>query len=269
MTRILLTNDDGVAAPGIRVLAEAIAPLGELVVVAPSMEQSGMGAALGPFYLDPPVVRDAELRGVDAALVMSVDGPPSLGVLLARLGAFGPPPELVVSGINPGLNVGRAVYHSGTVGATLTARNGRIHGIAVSQAIDPSIGLHPQHWDTAATICAEAVRAMLSSPPPEPSVLNLNVPDRPLDEVRGVRTVPVGDLPPGRAVAARLDARGDGSYAVHLDPVGPEEDRDLSPDLDTGVVRDGWVAMSWLGRIVHTDPGEHGVEDALTARFGG
>ncbi len=268
--RILVTNDDGIDAPGLRAVVERLRTDhdGELMVVAPHTEQSGMGAALGPFYLNPPRVHERHLDGVELEQCWSIEGPPSLGVLLARLGAFGEPPDLVVSGVNPGLNVGRAVYHSGTIGATLTARNGHIHGIAISQEMDPSIGLHPQHWDTATEIAARAVRAMVTSPPPEASVLNLNVPDRPIGQLRGIRSVPVGDLPPRRALAAQLLPLGGGVHEIELEASDEASDTAiLIPDHDTGAVAEGWVAMSWLGRIVHDDPGEHGVEDALEAFF--
>ncbi len=263
-----MTNDDGIDAPGLHVLARRVQHIGELVVVAPATEHSGMGAALGPFYLSPPRVRERTLDGIRTEQCWAVEGPPSLGVLLARLGAFGEPPDIVLSGINPGLNVGRAVYHSGTVGATLTARNGQIHGIAVSQDLDPDLGLHPQHWDTAAEVAACAVEAMIASPPADPAVLNLNVPDRPLDELRGIAAVEVGDLPPRRARRAYLEAAGGGLHEVHFEPVDDAEDLLLPRDTDTGAVLDGWVTMSWLGRISHTDPGEHGVETALAELLG-
>ena len=110
------------------------------------------------------------IDGIDEA--WAVNGPPGLCVMFARLGAFGPI-DLVVSGINPGANVGRAVYHSGTVGAALTARNGNVSGVAVSQAVagfgvegqgwDEMIA--DQHWDTAAYVGSIVVGAVLSSLP--------------------------------------------------------------------------------------------------------
>ncbi len=169
--RILVTNDDGIDAVGLHVLARRLVPLGDVVVAAPDREYSGASAALGTLHLIRPEVRRVELDGVPEA--WSVTGPPALCVMFARLGVFGGPFDLVVSGINPGANVGRAVYHSGTVGAALTARNGGVSGLAVSQAVD-GFGvegqgwdemLAHQHWDVAAEVGARVARAMLATSP--------------------------------------------------------------------------------------------------------
>src|SRR6202040_2635256 len=106
---------------------------GQVVLAAPDTEYSGSGASLGPLHLIQPEIHRATVAGIDEAWTGS--GPPALCVMFARLGAFGGPFDLVVSGVNPGANVGRAVYHSGTVGAALTARSGGISGVAISQAV--------------------------------------------------------------------------------------------------------------------------------------
>lgn len=285
--RILVTNDDGIDGPGLHVLVRRLLELGagEVVVVAPHREQSGMGAAVGPFHLDPVIVHEASIPGAAPDAVWAIEGPPALGVLMARLGAFGPPPDLVVSGINPGLNVGRSIYHSGTVGAALTARNGRITGVAVSQEADPAVRPHPQHWDTAAEVAATAVREIIDRPPDEAAVLNLNVPDRPIAELRGARFVPVGEVPVLRAVTAARQPLDGGRHQLVLEqapppdaeteptaPPSPGLDTASAPtgqaeqprvDDDTNIVGDGWVAMSWLGRIGHHDPGGHDVAAAF------
>ena len=142
--RILLTNDDGIDSVGLHILAKAMLPFGEVVVIAPDSEYSGAGAAIGAIHLMRPEIHRVHLDGLPEA--WTVSGPPALCVMFARMGAFGAPFDLVVSGINPGANVGRSVYHSGTVGACLTARSGGISGIAVSQ--DVSIGsIEGQAWD--------------------------------------------------------------------------------------------------------------------------
>src|SRR5262245_33437509 len=130
--RILVTNDDGVDSVGLHILARRLSKAGDIVVAAPDREYSGAGAALGTLHLIHPEVRRIDLDGVEEA--WSVTGPPALCVMFARLGVFGGPFDLVVSGINPGANAGRAIYHSGTVGAALTARNGGVSGLAISQA---------------------------------------------------------------------------------------------------------------------------------------
>ncbi|MCB0982122.1 MAG: hypothetical protein KDB17_15920, partial [Ilumatobacter sp.] len=131
--RILVTNDDGIDSVGLHVLARAMAVHGDVVLVAPDREFSGAGAAVGALHLLQPEVRRVQVDGVAEA--WTLNGPPALCVLFARLGLFGAPFDLVVSGINPGANVGRSVYHSGTIGAVLTGRLGGISGVAVSQAV--------------------------------------------------------------------------------------------------------------------------------------
>ena len=112
--------------------------------MAPDDEYSGASAALGALHRIQPEVHQVRLDGLAEA--WAVTGPPALCVMFARLGAFGPPFDLVVAGINPGINVGRSVYHSGTVGAALTARAGGISGVAVSQAVR-GFGVEGQGWD--------------------------------------------------------------------------------------------------------------------------
>src|SRR6188472_3449133 len=123
--RILVTNDDGIDSIGLHVLVRSMCELDgdhEIIVAAPDKEYSGAGASLGALHLIRPEVHIARIEDCDADAVWSVTGPPALCVMFSRLGAFGPPFDLVVSGINPGANVGRAVYHSGTIGATLSGR---------------------------------------------------------------------------------------------------------------------------------------------------
>ena len=118
--RILVTNDDGIDSVGLHVLARAMKAVGDVVVVAPDDEYSGYGAALGPLHmLEPEVHRTSIIDGIDES--WTVSGSPALCVMFARLGMFGSY-DLVVAGINPGANVGRSVYHSGTVGAFDYAR---------------------------------------------------------------------------------------------------------------------------------------------------
>ena len=141
--RILVTNDDGIDSVGLHVLARRLAPLGDVVIVAPDQEYSGFGAALGTLHPMQPEVHRVQVygrrRGLDGV------GPPCAVRLLRPAEAFGDV-DLVVSGINPGVNTGRAIYHSGTVGAALTARNGGIPGIAVSQSV-VGFGVEGQGWD--------------------------------------------------------------------------------------------------------------------------
>jgi 5'-nucleotidase len=230
--RVLVTNDDGVLAPGIAPLAAAVVARGhDVVVAAPQEDMSGSSAAIGRMHADETIdVAPVELDGVDAPC-FGVLGPPALAVMAARLGGFGAPPELVVSGINPGPNTGRAVLHSGTVGAALTAANFGVSGLAVSIDVGD-----PYHWATAAELAAAALDWLVEQPPK--TVLNLNVPNLPLTDVRGVR--PASLAPFGTVRAALVESQG--GLQMELAEHGVE----LPPDSDTALVRTGWAAVTSL-----------------------
>jgi len=202
-----VTNDDGVWAPGIRALALALRRAGhDVSVIAPAHDCSGFGAALGPLHITGKI--DFERVRIDDldAPVCAVEGPPALCVFAACLGGFGDKPELVVSGINAGANTGRAILHSGTVGAALTGLNFRCPGLAVSQVVG-----EPQHWDAAAAIAVAVVARVESWP--DDVVLNLNVPNAPLDRIAGL--VPAA-LEGGGTVRSALIEREAGVLEWHL-----------------------------------------------------
>jgi 5'-nucleotidase len=253
MTRILVTNDDGIDSVGLHVLARAMADVGDVVVVAPDSEYSGASAALGALHLLQPEVKRAIVDGVPEA--WTVNGTPGLCVMFARLGVFGPI-DLVVSGINPGANVGRAIYHSGTVGAALTARNGGTSGVAISQAV-AGFGVEGQgwdemvagqQWDTAARVGVTVVESLLAGATTEPYVVNVNVPNMPFEQLAGWRRTTVAVLPPRTVSSGRLhqiEGR-EGAYSVELvwgDAV------ELPPHTDSGAVERGEVAVSFLSRL--------------------
>lgn len=269
--RILLTNDDGIDSIGLHVLARAMRRFGDVVVVAPDREFSGASAALGALHLIQPEVQRVHIEGIDEA--WAVTGPPALCVMFARLGAFGEPFDLIVSGINPGANVGRSVYHSGTVGAALTARNGRISGIAVSQAVT-GFGVEGQawdemlvgqKWDTAAEVAAAFVDGFISDPPENPVVVNLNVPNVDLGDLKGWRFGTVGQEPPRRMSTATLEPKEgyEGTYAVKMSWGAPV----LLPEAtDGGLVETGWVSVSYLSSLGHDTRSDLGLaEKALDA----
>lgn len=241
--RLLVTNDDGIASEGIWVLARHLRAAGhDLVVVAPDHNASGTGAALGDLRPDVALeVQRVERDGADAGIeAWALAGTPALTVVAARLGAFGDPPDVVVSGINAGLNTGRSVLHSGTVGAALTAQNFGISGLAVS--IERS---EPWHWDTAAALAVQALGLVVEAPPR--SVLNLNVPAVPADEVRGLRWT---SLAPFGAVRAAVAARSDVELVFELEPTGYEP----PPDTDQGAVEAGWASLTTLVGIAEAWP---------------
>lgn len=256
--RILVTNDDGIDSVGLHILARAMRPFGDVVIVAPDREFSGASAALGALHLIQPEVHRMSVDGIDES--WAVTGPPALCVMFARLGAFGEPFDLIVSGINPGANVGRSVYHSGTIGAALTARNGMVSGVAVSQAVtgfgvegqawdDMLIG---QKWETAATVAASFVEGLIANMPATPVVVNLNVPNCDVSEIKGWKCGRIGHEPPRRMSTATLEAKQgyEGSYYVRM---AWGEAAALPADTDGGLVQDGYISVSYLSSIVNDD----------------
>ncbi len=269
--RILVTNDDGISSTGLHVLARTMHHLGDVVVVAPDTEYSGAGAALGPLHLIHPQARRTALEGVDEA--WTVNGPPALCTMFARFGLFGTI-DLVVSGINPGANVGRAVYHSGTVGAALTARNAGISAIAVSQAV-AGIGIEgqgwdemieDQHWQSAADVAAAVVDGLVAAPPADPVVVNINVPNLDIADVKGWRYAVVGSAPPRAVASARLEAVS-GTEDCFSVKMAWGDQIDAPPETDSGAIERDEVTISFLGRLQHEDRPElghiDGVLDAL------
>lgn len=254
--RILVTNDDGIDSVGLHVLARRMALHGEVVVVAPNAEYSGASASLGALHLIQPEVRHETISGVTQA--WSVTGPPALCVFFARMGTFGSPFDLIVSGINPGANVGRAVYHSGTIGAALTGRNGGVSGIAVSQAVT-GLGVEGQawdemivgqHWDTAAAVASSFAEGLIADMPSDPVVVNLNVPNVAVDELRGWRHADVGVDPPRRVSTATLQPKigYEGAYTVAM---SWGDGLSLPSGSDGKTVEDGFVAVTYLSRLHH------------------
>ena len=196
--RILVTNDDGVSAPGLAALTRALArwsttsadaggPSHEIVVVAPSSNYSGAGASVGSVTNGTkiPYVR-ARVEGAEDVEAYGLDASPALAVLAGALGATGPKPDLVLSGINHGVNVGRSVLHSGTVGAALTAAQVGISALAVSLRA----GMSVDWWESAADLAVALIPVLAAAP--VCTVLNLNVPSVPLHEILGVRWARVG-----------------------------------------------------------------------------
>jgi len=236
MRRILVTNDDGIESAGLHALATALVSLGEVVVFAPSREYSGAGAAIGHLsegIADVHEVQRPELAAVAAAYTF--DGPPALASLLAVQGLFGAPPDVVVSGINPGWNVGRAVHFSGTVGAVITAEQLGVPGVAISQHAD---GSH-QHWATAAAVAAELVAGLGA----DVVGLNVNVPNVAAERLAGTRWTVLSDRIPYQLNAPRLVASGPGRHRVHFERNGAYAN---GPGTDTEAVENGFVSITRL-----------------------
>lgn len=239
--RLLVTNDDGIEAPGIHALAAALVDAGhDVVVAAPRHEMSGSGAAIGVMSVETELlVARAEIPGRPDIEAYSVDGPPALCVMAGRLGAFGEAPELIASGVNPGHNTGRAMLHSGTVGAALTAGNFGVSALAVSTGAGPDPA-----WDTACELAVAAVDWLLGAP--VKTVLNLNVPDVALGSLRGVRWAEPAAF---GTVQATLVDMGDERLKMTLQSTGVE----LPPDTDTALVAAGYAAVTIINGITSAD----------------
>jgi len=234
--RILVTNDDGVDAPGIVPLAAALADDGhDVLVVAPSSDRSGSGAALGQFWgPEPPPVVPVVWEARPDIPVHSIDAPPGTAVLATVLGGFGERPDLVVSGINPGANTGHLVVHSGTVGAALTAVGLDVPGIAVSITWSEE---SPYHWDTAAAMAVAAVD-WAAKPDGGPRLLNINVPNKPVAELLGVRETELA--PHGEVWIASADVSS-GDLKLDFKPRG-----DAGPNTDVAALQQGYVSVTPL-----------------------
>jgi 5'-nucleotidase len=238
--RILVTNDDGVDSPGIHVLAGALVTDGhDVLVVAPTNDRSGAGASIGRMIGDgPPPVERRVWDELPDLSVHAIDAPPAMAVFATCLGAFGDLPDLICSGINPGANTGHLVLHSGTVGATLTGAGYGIPGVAVS--IDWSVE-REYHWDVAARLAAAAVE-WAAKPEGDTRVLNLNVPNLPFTELKGVREAELA--PAGEVWVASADV-SQGDLKIEISGRA-----DPAPGTDVALVHEGYVSVTPLMSIV-------------------
>ncbi|MFI7503313.1 5'/3'-nucleotidase SurE [Streptomyces sp. NPDC049687] len=229
--RVLVTNDDGVHSDGLRPLTDALTRAGhDVLAVAPLADHSGTGTALG---LRPGVpVRVVSVEDEPGGpRVLGIDGGPALAVTLARMGAFGDRPQAVLSGINAGANTGRSVLHSATVGAALTASAAGLSALAVSVAAD-----RPRHWAAAAQVAVDCLAWLGGAR--RRTVLNVNIPDLPLEQLRGVRYGRLAAFGPTSLVAVPQDG---GIVVEERSQALP-----LDPETDTALVLDGWVTTTLL-----------------------
>ena len=240
--RILVTNDDGVDAPGLHALAAAMATTGhDVLIAAPHVDMSGQSAAIGRLHADRSIdVDERELPGLDGVPCHAVQGPPALCVIAAHLGAFGERPDVVVSGINPGPNTGGAVLHSGTVGAALTAANFGFSGLAVSMGVG-----EPMHWETPARLASAALVWLVEQP--ARTVVNLNVPNRPIDKVLGVRWGELATF--GSVRTALIESQGG---RLQMEFVGREDEH--PEHTDAGLVDRGYASLTLLTGPVAAPP---------------
>lgn len=231
--RVLLSNDDGVDAPGLRVLADHLVELGEVTVVAPDRDRSGSSNSL---TLDQPVrvthLADGRYR---------VAGTPTDCVHLALSGLLERDPDIVVSGINDSANLGDDVIYSGTVSAAMEGRFLGLPAIAVSLA-GPSERHdgNGHHFESAARAVLLLTRRLLVDPLPADTILNVNVPDRPWPEIHGFEVTRLGSRNRASPCIAQHDPRG--RTVWWIGPAGDADD--AGPGTDFNAVRRGCVSVT-------------------------
>ncbi len=228
--RILVSNDDGCQAPGIASLAAALGEIAEVTVVAPDRDKSGSSHSL---TLKNPLYIHRLANGF-----MSVEGgTPSDCVHVAITGLLKQEPDMVVSGVNAGPNMGDDVLYSGTVAAAVEGRHLGYPAIAVSMASHD-----PQHFDTGAEMARRLVEHLRRHPLPADTILNVNVPDVSPADILGFKAVRLGNRHKAEPVIVDKDPRGRTIYWIG--PAGPEQD--AGPGTDFHAVREGFVSVTPL-----------------------
>ncbi len=214
--RILLSNDDGYFAPGLRYLAEALASVGEITVVAPERDRSGASNSL---TLDRPLKLGKSSNGY-----FHINGTPTDCVHMAVTGLLDHMPDIVVSGINHGMNMGDDTVYSGTVAAATEGYLLGIPSIAVSLATAGN-----NHFDTAAQVALEIVKQFRDTPFTEPVLLNVNVPDVPYTDLKGQEVTRLGKRHKAEPIVKSQNPRGETIYWVGA--AGPAQDAGEGTDF--------------------------------------
>ena len=227
--RILVSNDDGYFSPGIALLAERLSTLGEVTVVAPERDRSGASNSL---TLDRPLTVRRAANGF-----RYVNGTPTDCVHIALTGLVDPLPDIVVSGINFGANMGDDTIYSGTVAAAMEGFLFGIPSIAVSLASKAG-----KHFDTAATVAVGMVERAMSFPINAPLLLNVNVPDLPLAALGGLEATRLGRRHKAEPVVQMQTPRGETAYWIGA--AGGEQD--AGPGTDFHAVAAGRVSVTPL-----------------------
>lgn len=227
--KILVSNDDGVHAPGIRALAKEMATIAEIKVVAPDRNRSGASNSLT-------LTRPLRVRELENGYY-SVEGTPTDCVHLALTGFLDFMADIVVSGINEGANLGDDILYSGTVAAAVEGRYLGLPAIAFSM-----VGETITHYDTAAAIAKKLVLKLHSSLLPSQTILNVNVPDLPLDEIKGIEVTRLGTRHSAESMIKQIDPRGQAVYWVGC----PGGQADAGPGTDFHAINRGCVSVTPL-----------------------
>lgn len=227
--QILLSNDDGVYATGLNVLAAELATIAEINIVAPDRNRTGASNSLtlnSPLYI----------RHLDSNIV-SVEGTPTDCVHLAITGLLDVMPEMVISGINEGANLGDDTLYSGTVAAAIEGRFLGLPAIAISLA-----GKDYRYYDTAAKVAKLLVKHLEVNKLPPYTILNVNVPDLPFELLQGFEVTRLGKRHRAEPVVQQLDPRGNVIYWIG--PAGDAED--AGPGTDFYAIKECKVSITPL-----------------------
>ncbi|MDI3322945.1 5'/3'-nucleotidase SurE [Pontibacterium granulatum] len=227
--KVLISNDDGVFAPGLATLAKVLRQDCEIEVVAPDRNRSGASNSL---TLDRPLEAFRHENGF-----VGVNGTPTDCVHLGTSGVFDFEPDIVVSGINAGANMGDDVLYSGTVAAATEGRHRKFPPIAVSVA-----NHHPQYFETAAEIVCLMVAGIAKVNLAPRTVLNVNVPDLPMDQIQGVHVTRLGHRSLADKPVKVKDPRGCERYWI----AGVGEVLDREPGTDFFAIEQGYVSITPL-----------------------
>ncbi|MFB3091512.1 MAG: 5'/3'-nucleotidase SurE [Gammaproteobacteria bacterium] len=254
----LLSNDDGYQSTGIRLLAEALEQSGEVTVVAPDRDRS---AASNSLTLDAPIY----IHTADNGFIY-INGTPTDCIHLAITGLLDKEPDMVLSGINAGANLGDDVLYSGTVAAAMEARFLGCPAIAVSLASQEHV-----HFDTAVSVVLEMIESLPLLSLESELLLNVNVPDIPFEEIGAFEVTRLGNRHKSEPAIKSMDPRGRSIYWVG--PVGPEQD--AGPGTDFYAINHNNVSITplqvdltkysvieditqWVGKTFNQKPGNVG-----------
>lgn len=227
--RILVSNDDGVLAKGMNVLARALSEIATVEVMAPDRNRSGASNSLS-------LSRPIRVRQLDNKYY-SVEGTPTDCVHLALTGFFEEPFDMVISGINEGANLGDDIFYSGTVAAAMEGRNLGLSAIALSLA-----GQTTDYYETAAQIACDLVLKLQQSPLHQKTVLNVNIPDRPLHDIQGLQITRLGSRHHAESMVQSTDPRGRSVYWVGL----PGKEADAGIGTDFYAISEGYISLTPL-----------------------
>lgn len=246
--KFLVSNDDGVNANGIKVLATMLKDLGEVVVFAPNRDRSGASNSL---TLDRPI----RVEKIDQN-IYSVHGTPTDCVHLAVTGVLKNEPDMVVSGINNAANLGDDVLYSGTVAAAIEGRDLGLPAIAVSIVLNSYTEENRhRHYQTATHFLKKIIEHVVSHPLPKDTILNVNVPNLPIEQIKGMKITRLGNRHKAENAVPTTNPRGFKMYWIG--PAGPEADAGVGTDFHA--VKNHYVSIS----PIQIDMTKHDLIDRL------